>query len=134
MLCCCVINAYFPKAQTLSEYKKGNLIIQLTEQTYKQFNVKESTNTGLRGLDELQKKYNALSIQPLYSTPPKNTVLDKKYGLSRMFLIKFPVNADIKFLARAYRVLQEVEVAEPNYILRFSNPHTEQAKSGLTIQ
>ncbi len=104
-----------------SDFAKGQLIVKVKEGVELEESglaitgkfVATAEEPGIGSLNKLNQKFGVTKIEKLFS--PK---LKDNQGLSRVYLLRLPISADIRAVAKEYEKNPWVEYAEPNYIGR----------------
>ncbi|MBM4176355.1 MAG: T9SS type A sorting domain-containing protein [Ignavibacteria bacterium] len=101
------------------KYIADQIIVKISADEFPNFSPKSKNGvleTGISTIDELNRKYQINSIEPFLKFKPKDTELDKEFGLSRIFVFNFPSFLNPKFISNEFSKLDVVESAEPNYV------------------
>ncbi len=104
----------------LADYAPGGLIVKFSGQAMSSsdFHIhleKGIVITGLYTLDSLNSHFSALSFKPFYFEL-FDPVEDRKQGKDRLFVLQFPANADMEYIASIYSNNPNIEEAYPNYL------------------
>lgn len=70
---------------------------------------------GLAAVDRLNQRHGAVSVRPLFRTPPGFEERHRAFGLDRWFEVTFNGPREVLALSAEYENYEEIQVAEPIY-------------------
>jgi len=92
----------------------GQLILKFSDEVSVSDKSMQTSSTAVNAvLSELAAK----SLKPLFTkNAGKNLSLKSEFGMQSYFILDLPADADLKVALESFNALNEVEIAEPNYL------------------
>jgi subtilisin family serine protease len=98
-----------PNSPFSPEYKPGELIVKFLDKISFSISFEGFILTGIESVDKLNIEFGVSSVEKLIE-------YDSVSSLSKVYLLKLPINSDIISIAEKYKKDLNVEYAEPNYL------------------
>ncbi|MDP8235065.1 MAG: S8 family serine peptidase [Candidatus Erginobacter occultus] len=111
----------FPAAGAAGDlpWREGVLRIKVTEKARPGLKVSDASDgtklLGLPSLDDLNRRFEASAIRPVFSADPRHLRRHRKWGLDRWFEIRLDTADPLPKAVAAYQNDGNVEIAEPIY-------------------